>query len=209
MNLKEITSVDKLSRYLKKRRGAFGVTQEGMARAVELTKATYASYERGAVESWTPTADQIVASRIDEDRYMRKVKEADHKRRMEGISRRGPKPDPAKDNRRIPNIDYDFYKVLDSICDDEGRIIVDANHPTLQKIRVSLGGPETVASIKGFRRKLIERRRELGLTQREAGELAGVEKHIIQNFEYGATRTKTGFYQKIIDSPLFEGVDID
>lgn len=192
-----------LSQYLQKRRRFFGVPRKVMGEIIGINPATYASYELGKVSNWTDTADKILNSRIYDDRVMRQARDKYVKEWTKAVAKRGSKAKP-KDHQRIPNIP-DFYERLDALCDENGRVAVDENHPDLQELRVAVGGKRVIPDVAEFRDELIRIRKEKGLSQKEAAELAGVDVYALRNYEYRGVKTKTPIYQKIIDSPLFEG----
>lgn len=192
-----------LAEYLVSRRRFFGVPRKVMAEVVGINTATYASYEQGKVSNWTDNAEKIVNSQIYNDQVMRKARDKYVEEWTDAVKKRGSKQKSIEE-RRIPNIP-NFYERLDALCDETGRLSVDENHPDLQELRVAVGGKRVIPDIAEFREELIRMREEKGLSQREAAELVGVDVYTIRNYEYRGVKSKTSAYQKMLESPLFEG----
>ena len=108
---------------VRKTRNKYGLTQQEFADIVRISKGTLASLERGYTTEWAESAIRIKESgMLDEEKAQEIVRELHLKRMRE------------RDKYRIPNIPG-FYEKLDSVCNTDGQITVDINHPTLQELR--------------------------------------------------------------------------
>ena len=113
---------------VRKTRNKYGLTQQEFADIVRISKGTLASLERGYTTEWAESAIRIKESgMLDEEKAQEIVRELHLKRVRK------------RDKYRIPNIP-NFYEKLNSLCDKDGSLAVDINHPELQELRMAIGG---------------------------------------------------------------------
>ena len=113
----------RFARKVKKERHKYGLTQQQLANMTGLTKGTIGSIETGAVGEHAPSAQKLIGAGFFKEDVMKRKMARLHNNRMR-----------ERDKYRIPNIP-DFYEKLDSVCNTDGQITVDINHPTLQELR--------------------------------------------------------------------------